>query len=65
MVGFWFHGLANNGMTTEQRMALSPSDPTWDLRIGGSKVQLVGWNLYTLLLWTLKLCMCVFYARLT
>lgn len=35
------------------------------MRRGGSKTQLIGWSLYTLLLWLLKLCMCIFYSRLT
>lgn len=65
IVGAWWHGLANNGMTPEQRAALSPDDPEYALRVGGSKTQVVGWSLYTFLLWNLKLCMCVFYARLT
>lgn len=60
-----FFGLANNGMTDEQRAALRPTDPEWDLRVGGSKTQMVGWSLYTLLLWSLKLCMAIFYSRLT
>jgi hypothetical protein len=65
IVGAWFHGLANNGMTDEQRKTLDPASQEHSLRVGGSKTQLVGWSLYTLLLWTLKLCMCHFYSRLT
>ncbi|KAG9202171.1 hypothetical protein G6514_004608 [Epicoccum nigrum] len=65
IVGAWFHGLANNGMTGEQRKTLDPASHEFSLRVGGSKTQLVGWSLYTLLLWTLKLCMCHFYSRLT
>jgi hypothetical protein len=65
IVGAWWHGLANNGMTDEQRRTLEPDSEEWHLRIGGSKTQLVGWSLYTLLLWLLKFCMCIFYARLT
>ncbi|KAF1964295.1 hypothetical protein BU23DRAFT_493064 [Bimuria novae-zelandiae CBS 107.79] len=64
-VGAWWFGLANNGMTDEQRQALDPKSHEYHLRVGGSKTQLVGWSLYTLLLWTLKLCMCHFYSRLT
>jgi hypothetical protein len=59
-----FRGLANNGMTDEQGRTLTPDDPEWALRIGGSKTQLVGWNLYVLILWSLKLCMAIFYSRL-
>jgi hypothetical protein len=65
IVGAWFHGLANNGMTDEQRKTLDPASQEHSFRVGGSKTQLVGWSLYTLLLWTLKLCMCHFYSRLT
>ncbi|KZM23365.1 hypothetical protein ST47_g5499 [Ascochyta rabiei] len=65
VVGAWWLGLANNGMTDEQRRMLDPESHEYSLRVGGSKTQLVGWSLYTLLLWTLKLCMCHFYSRLT
>lgn len=65
MVGFWYHGLANSGLTDPQRKALVPGSPEYVMRQSGSKVQLTGWNIYSLLLWTLKMCMCVFYARLT
>lgn len=65
IVGAWWFGLANNGMTDEQRRTLDPKSHEYSLRVGGSKTQLIGWSLYTLLLWTLKLCMCHFYSRLT
>ncbi|EHK98561.1 hypothetical protein M7I_5652 [Glarea lozoyensis 74030] len=65
IVGAWWHGLANNGMSDEQRLNIVVGSEEWNMRIGGSKTQLVGWSLYTLLLWLLKLCMCIFYARLT
>ncbi|KAJ5171008.1 uncharacterized protein N7500_003791 [Penicillium coprophilum] len=65
MVGAWFMGLANNSMTDEQRKELSPHSEEYRLRVGGSKVQVAGWSLYTLLLWLLKTCMAVFYSRLT
>ena len=64
-VGEVFHGLANNSMTDEQRMNLSIDSDEYRLRVGGSKLQLMGWSSYTALLWILKLCMCVFYTRLT
>ncbi|KAI4202652.1 MAG: hypothetical protein LQ350_002445 [Teloschistes chrysophthalmus] len=64
-VGARFHGLANNSMTDEQRRTLSPDSPEYGLRVGGSKLQLIGWSLYTLLLWLLKLCINIFYTRLT
>ncbi|KAJ5110248.1 hypothetical protein N7532_002893 [Penicillium argentinense] len=65
MVGAWFMGLANNAMTDEQRRTLSPDSKEYYYRVGGSKVQVTGWSLYTLLLWLLKTCMAIFYSRLT
>ena len=64
-VGAIYHGLANNSMTDEQRRTLPPDSAEYKLRVGGSKLQLMGWSSYTLLLWLLKLCMCIFYTRLT
>ncbi|KAL1849545.1 hypothetical protein Plec18170_007453 [Paecilomyces lecythidis] len=64
-VGAHFHGLANNSMTDEQRANLDPSTPEYHMRVGGSKIQVAGWSLYTTLLWVLKSCMAVFYSRLT
>ncbi|KAK4937760.1 hypothetical protein LTR10_021705 [Elasticomyces elasticus] len=64
-VGAWWHGLANNGMTDAERRMLDPNSQEYEFRVNGSKTQLVGWSLYTLLLWTLKLCMIIFYQRLT
>ncbi|KIW39362.1 uncharacterized protein PV06_09139 [Exophiala oligosperma] len=65
IVGAWWLGLANNGMTDEQRRTLDPNSQEYRYRVNGSKTQLIGWSLYTLLLWTLKLCMIIFYHRLT
>ncbi|KAL8635162.1 MAG: hypothetical protein Q9228_007322, partial [Teloschistes exilis] len=64
-VGNPWHGLANSGMTPEYRAALDPKSEEYRLRVGGSKNQLVGWLVYTVLLWTLKTCMLIFYSRLT
>ncbi|KAL4963948.1 uncharacterized protein BDV14DRAFT_201430 [Aspergillus stella-maris] len=64
-VGAWWMGLANNSMTNEQRKALDPDSHEYALRVGGSKTQVLGWSLYTTLLWLLKACMAVFYSRLT
>ncbi|KAF7174023.1 hypothetical protein CNMCM5623_006329 [Aspergillus felis] len=64
-VGAWWKGLANNSMTDAQRAALSPDSEEFRLRIGGSKTQVLGWSLYTTLLWLLKACMAIFYSRLT
>ncbi|KAA8893198.1 hypothetical protein FN846DRAFT_811723 [Sphaerosporella brunnea] len=60
-----FFGMANNSMNEAFRRKLPPHGLEWTLRVEGSKVQLVGWNLYVLVLWNLKLCMAVFYSRLT
>ncbi|KAK1707525.1 LOW QUALITY PROTEIN: uncharacterized protein BDZ83DRAFT_724580 [Colletotrichum acutatum] len=64
-VGNIAHGLANNGMTDEERAALSTSDPEYQLRVIGSKIQIAGWTTYSALIWLLKLAMLVFYLRLT
>ncbi|KAL4817640.1 hypothetical protein BDW67DRAFT_183446 [Aspergillus spinulosporus] len=66
-VGAWWMGLANNAMTDAQRLELSqhPNSEEYRLRVGGSKTQVLGWSLYTTLLWLLKACMAVFYSRLT
>ncbi|KAB8210705.1 hypothetical protein BDV34DRAFT_220379 [Aspergillus parasiticus] len=64
-VGAWWMGLANNSMTDEQRATLSPTSEEYRLRVGGSKTQVLGWSLYTTLLWLLKACMAIFYSRLT
>jgi hypothetical protein len=66
-VGAWWMGLANNAMTDAQRLELSqhPDSEEYRLRVGGSKTQVLGWSLYTTLLWLLKACMAVFYSRLT
>lgn len=64
-VGFLARGLANNGMTEEQRRLLEPGSPEWNFRMTGVTIQLIGWSLYTLLLWLLKGCLLIFYSRLT
>ncbi|PYI25130.1 hypothetical protein BP00DRAFT_452407 [Aspergillus indologenus CBS 114.80] len=64
-VSAWWRGLANNSMTAAERAALSPQSDEYRLRVGGSKTQVLGWSLYTTLLWLLKTCMAVFYSRLT
>ncbi|KAI0385732.1 hypothetical protein F5Y04DRAFT_291184 [Hypomontagnella monticulosa] len=64
VVAFW-KGLANNAMTDAQRAALDPQSTEWHLRVNGSKTHVVGLLLYTTLLWLLKACWLVYYARLT
>ncbi|KAK0744065.1 hypothetical protein B0T18DRAFT_439717 [Schizothecium vesticola] len=64
-VGAYWRGLANNGMTDEQRLLLDPNSEEFMLRVNGSKTQVAGWSTYTLLLWVVKAAMCTFYLRLT
>ncbi|PWY90574.1 hypothetical protein BO94DRAFT_593458 [Aspergillus sclerotioniger CBS 115572] len=64
-VSAWWMGLANNSMSDAERASLSPSSHEYHLRVGGSKTQVLGWSLYTTLLWLMKSCMAVFYSRLT
>ncbi|KAJ2893054.1 hypothetical protein MKZ38_009074 [Zalerion maritima] len=64
-VGNLAFGLANNGMTDAERAALSPSDPEYEFRIIGSKIQVAGWTIYSTLMCCLKLSMLIFYIRLT
>ncbi|RYP73648.1 hypothetical protein DL771_003536 [Monosporascus sp. 5C6A] len=64
-VGAKAQGLANNGMTDEERATLSPNSPEYHTRIIGSKIQLGGWASYSVLLWSLKTSLLIFYMRLT
>ncbi|KAI5927594.1 hypothetical protein F4810DRAFT_271739 [Camillea tinctor] len=64
VVAYW-KGLANNAMTDEQRASLDPASEEYYLRVSGSKTHVVGLLLYTTLLWLLKACWLVYYARLT
>ncbi|CAI7623067.1 unnamed protein product [Penicillium viridicatum] len=57
-------GLANNGMTTAQREALSPDNAAYRARVIGSKIQIAGWSTYVALINSLKLSMLAFYIRL-
>ncbi|KFY16447.1 hypothetical protein V492_01333 [Pseudogymnoascus sp. VKM F-4246] len=58
-------GLANNSMSDDQRAALSPSSEEYELRVFGSKIQVVGWTCYCCLIFTLKIAVLFFYMRLT
>ncbi|KID79646.1 uncharacterized protein G6M90_00g017460 [Metarhizium brunneum] len=64
-IGNVAHGLANNGMSDAERVALSPSDPEYQSRVIGSKIQVAGWTTYSLLIGFLKLSVLAFYIRLT
>ncbi|OLN96859.1 hypothetical protein CCHL11_02418 [Colletotrichum chlorophyti] len=64
VVAYW-KGIANNGMTNEQRATLDPASEEWLLRVNGSKTHVIGLLLYTTLLWLLKGCWVMYYSRLT
>ncbi|KAH6879308.1 hypothetical protein BKA58DRAFT_453594 [Alternaria rosae] len=64
-LGVHVHGLANDGMTPNERDALSQDDPEFNMRVIGSKIQVAGWTTAACLLWSLKLCVAAFYLRLT
>ncbi|KAF4454383.1 hypothetical protein F53441_3100 [Fusarium austroafricanum] len=64
-VGAKYHGLTNSGMTAEERKSLSPDSEEYGLRVGGSKIQIAGWIMYTTVLWIIKSALCAFYFRLT
>ena len=67
LVVAWWHGLANNALTEEERylLSLEPDSEEYGLRVNGSKTHVVGLLLYTTLLWLLKGCWTVYYGRLT
>ncbi len=64
VVVFW-HGLANNGMTDQQRADLDPNSEEYRFRVNGSKTHVIGLLLYTTNLWLLKGCWTVYYSHLT
>ncbi|KAK6207742.1 hypothetical protein QIS74_12823 [Colletotrichum tabaci] len=65
-VGAYWRGLANNGMTDEERRNLDPASEEFKIRVNGSKTQIAGWITYgCLVLWPAKAAMCTFYVRLT
>ncbi|KXX80211.1 hypothetical protein MMYC01_204231 [Madurella mycetomatis] len=59
------NGLTNSYMTDEQRASLSPDSQEYADRVLGSKIQVFGWTLYAASLWCIKVCVAVFYSRLT
>ncbi|KAJ4012715.1 hypothetical protein NW765_017445 [Fusarium oxysporum] len=65
LVGAMFGGLTNSYMTDEHRAALSPNSKEYSDRVWGSKIQVIGWSFYVFILWSLKVCLAVFYSRLT
>lgn len=65
LVGALFQGLTNSYMTDEERAALDPDSEEYYNRQWGSKIQVIGWSFYALILWMLKACIAVYYSRLT
>ncbi|KAH7025241.1 uncharacterized protein B0I36DRAFT_332794 [Microdochium trichocladiopsis] len=65
LVGANYDGLTNSYMTDEQRAALDPTSKEAYNREMGSKIQVIGWSFYAMELWVLKVCITVFYSRLT
>ncbi|KAK7943569.1 uncharacterized protein PG986_012682 [Apiospora aurea] len=64
LVGALFDGLTNSYMTDEQRARLDPNSTEFYKRVWGSKIQVLGWSFYALILWSLKLCLATSYKRL-
>jgi hypothetical protein len=67
LVGTYYHGLTNSGLTDAAREALSLSHNSeeYGLRVAGSKIQVAGWPMYASVLWAIKVSLCAFYSRLT
>ncbi|KAL8424020.1 hypothetical protein RB596_004019 [Gaeumannomyces avenae] len=64
-IGNLAQGLANNGMTDEQRASIDVNGKEHELRVLGSQIQVAGWTVYSTLIWCFKLSMLFFYVRLT
>ncbi|RAL03259.1 uncharacterized protein BO80DRAFT_471038 [Aspergillus ibericus CBS 121593] len=60
-----FDGLTNSYMTDEQRAAVHPTSREYYNRVWGSKIQVIGWSLYAMILWLIKFCVAIYYSRLT
>jgi hypothetical protein len=58
-----YHFGTNVDFTKSELEAMSPSD--LNEVVVGSKLQLLAWYSYTVLIWTLKACMLFFFSRLT
>lgn len=52
-------------MTDEQRATVDPSSKEYYDRQWGSKIQVIGWSLYAMILWLIKFCVAIYYSRLT
>ncbi|OTB11444.1 hypothetical protein K445DRAFT_38522, partial [Daldinia sp. EC12] len=58
------HGLTN-AMNDESRSTIDAASKEYRHRQYGSKMQILLWSLYAFILWSLKVCVTVFYSRLT
>ncbi|KAL1865420.1 hypothetical protein VTK73DRAFT_5264 [Phialemonium thermophilum] len=65
VIAVYFLGFANNNITPEDRANLKPDSREWRLRVYGSKGHVIGWFTYTGVMWCLKACWIIYYARLT
>lgn len=60
-----FEGLTNSYMTDEQRASVDPNSKEYYNRVWGSKIQVMGWSFYAMILWLVKFSVAIFYSRLT
>lgn len=60
-----YRGLTNSYLTDEQRASMDPNSREYHDRIGGCRIQLIGWAFYATILWLVKGSLSVFYSRLT
>lgn len=65
VAGYTFHGLSNSGMTNVERETISPESAEYRSRVAGSKIHICGWCTYVTVIWSIKVSLCAFYARLT
>ncbi|KAI1761546.1 hypothetical protein GGR53DRAFT_22665 [Hypoxylon sp. FL1150] len=65
VVAATFGGLTNSYMTDGERATLDPNSTEYFNRQWGSNIQLIAWSFYAFILWASKVCVAVFYGRLT
>ncbi|KAI1466475.1 uncharacterized protein F4812DRAFT_465724 [Daldinia caldariorum] len=58
------HGMTN-AMDDETRSTIDAASKEYMYRQYGSKIQIVLWSLSVFMLWALKVCVAIFYSRLT
>ena len=64
IVAAWLGG-GNNSFTPDVRAKLDPNSDAWRFAVNGSKGHILGWFMYTGLVWTLKCCWTIYYSRMT